>query len=61
LYHNCSVHADSISYTNKFVNREESSVCGQLSFLPRLKDGGLQKGMLDDILAPESRTFGPEV
>jgi len=48
LYHNCSVHADSISYTHKFVKREESSVCGQLSFLPRLKDGGLQKGMLDD-------------
>ena len=46
LYDNCSVHTKSISYIPKIVNREEASVCGQPFFLPRLKDGGLQKGTL---------------
>jgi hypothetical protein len=46
LYHNCSVHADSISYIPTFVNREEYSVCGQLSFLPMPKGRGIQKGTL---------------
>ena len=44
LYHNCSVHTRTLSYIQTFVNREEYSVCGQLSFLPRIHDGGLQKG-----------------
>jgi hypothetical protein len=39
LYHNCSVHADSISYTPTFVT---IAVCGQLSFLPGRNARGIR-------------------